>query len=54
MKRFGWNDERLGKETFYRASKKKVERIGSDEEQFKCGMETEDHPKEDSERMYMG
>lgn len=54
MKRFGWNDERLGKETFYRASKKKVERTGSDEEQSKCGMETEDHPKEDSVRMYMG
>lgn len=51
VKRFEWNDERLSKETFYRASRKKVEGIGSDEEQFKCGMETEDHPKEDAERM---
>lgn len=54
MKRFGWNDERDSKGTFCRASKKKVEGIGSDEVQFKCGMETEDRLKEDAERVYLG
>lgn len=33
---------------------KKVEGIGSDEVQFKCGMETEDRLKEDAERVYLG